>query len=129
MSFVIHRGVPSGGIRDRLPNGFTGILPKAAEVSERCDLVVFDDAVVTSPKLEKAIRRLSKAGGSEALTMLFVASNFTVECRERIVPPDGFLAGSRDHHWTDASYGQVKVRFSCTVKAPDVSARQRQEGG
>jgi hypothetical protein len=66
-------------------------------------LVIFDDDVINSGQIKKAIKN-----NIMGCTLVVVGENFTQEARDLMEDSNVIALALRDFHWTDASHARIK---------------------
>ena len=106
--------------KEKLPK----ILPRpyaercgAVSVPEPMTVIVFDDSVVTSGTLRKALRR---AGHVPVSSLVLAGPDFTEESRAIAAAQGAFVLSGTYQGWTDQSHEEIRTLIASKVKTPDL---------
>jgi hypothetical protein len=115
MSITITREVTKDRLRKVVPRTFKD-LRGGLGAPEPMTVIVFNNDVVTSGLLRKALHRL---GEDSAEPLVFVGAEFTRESRQAVEERGGRIITQADQTWTDQSHEDVRTLIGSKVKSPD----------
>ena len=115
MSITITKQVTKEKLPKILPRAYTDRCG-AVNVPEPMTVIVFDDSVVKSGTLRKALHRASGTTGS----LVLVGRDFTEESRAIADEKSAFLLAQTCHGWTDQGHEEIRTLIGSKVKTPDL---------
>ncbi|MCW1916511.1 hypothetical protein OJ996_23190 [Luteolibacter sp. GHJ8] len=115
MSATITKKVTKEKLAKILPRAYTDRWG-SVNVPEPITVIVFDDSVVKSGTLRKALHRV----GDSLESLVLVGGDFTDESRAIASEIRAFLLAQSCYGWTDESYQQIRKIIGSKVKTPDL---------
>ena len=126
MSFTIHKNLTHETLASRLPRAMVECVPPASDLPQQFDLIVFTARVVKSAEIDKSLKRRDKESDRSDIPVLFVAENFTEDCRMLAEGRPCIFASVRYFDWTDRRYEFIRTISASKVKTPDVREREKE---